>query len=311
GNYRRLIRKYNYDLIFIETFDDALFLSLIPESEYKTIIVRIHSTSETEYTYFFPGKKYKLNRFLQRKIIAPKIKNICSTSAFHNGFIKKNMFYDNLYDICQKNFFVLPNTMPDVKNFFCKDKNNEEKVKLFSLGRLNREGMCQKGQHDLIMAISLLGKSFSDIASCTIVGDGEYYEYLESLIYKLGLSECIKLIRKMSHDEIISHLSLSDIVVLPSRFEGMSMFALEALYTQNLCLFSNTGGLSDMIVNEDYSYPPQDIDALAKAIDRAIHLNKSDLYNEKMNSYEKALSFSYENVKNKFDKIFKMVVSGI
>ena len=66
-----------------------------------------------------------------------------------------------------------------------------------------------------------------------------------------------------------------------------------------------------MIVNEDYSYPPQDIDALAKAIDRAIHLNKSDLYNEKMNSYEKALSFSYENVKNKFDKIFKMVVSGI
>lgn len=306
--YKKMTKACSYDFIFIETFDDALFLSLISEKDYKNILVRVHSTSETEYTYYFPGKKYILNKFLQKKIISKKIKNICSTNSFHNEFMKREMFGSNLYHISKKNFFVIPNTMPGL-SVHCENKN-ENKKKIFFLGRLNNEGFCQKGVGDLLNAILLLGERFYNHASCTIVGDGDYYDYCNNIIKKHRLETCVKLVRQMPHNEIIKELTLSDIVVLPSRFEGMSMFALEALYTQNMCLFSDTGGLSDMIPNREFTYPPQNIEALAAVIDKAVNLNPANLEQEKTRAHQKALTFSNDKIKNKFDKIFKILASN-
>jgi len=190
-------------------------------------------------------------------------------------------------------------------------ENNENKRKILFLGRMNKEGFYQKGPTDLINAIFLLGERFSDNAICTIIGDGEYYDHCNAIVQKYNLSKSILLVRKMPHDELIMNLSLSDIVVLPSRFEGMSMFALEALYTQNVCLFSDTGGLVDMIPNRDFTYPPQNIEALAEVIDKAVHLNIKELEHEKMKAYQKALTFSNEEIKHKFDKVYKILAKEL
>ncbi|EGT2785725.1 Glycogen synthase [Salmonella enterica subsp. enterica serovar Carmel] len=307
-NYKRLARQNNYNLIFIETFDEALFLSLIPAADYSKIIVRIHSTSETEYTYYFPGKKNCLNKFLQQRIIASKVINICSTNSYHNEFMKRKMFAGNIFKICQKNFFTIPNTMelpslPETVNEL------NQKIKIVSLGRLNKEGFYQKGIGDLINAIFLLGDNFTNFAECTIIGDGEYFEYCEKIILNFGLETSVKMLRKVEHSELIETLTNSDVVVLPSRFEGMSMFALEALYTKNICLFSDTGGLVDMIPNRQFTYAPQNIEALADVIQKIVKLTPKEIEIEKLRSFNKALEFSQQNIKTKFDKIYKILAS--
>ncbi|EHW9405167.1 TPA: glycosyltransferase family 4 protein [Salmonella enterica] len=307
-NYKRLVKQNNYNLIFIETFDDALFLSLIPAVNYDKIIIRIHSTSETEYTYYFPGKKNFLNKILQKYIIGPKVINICSTNSYHNEFMKKKMFSGNLFKICQKNFFTIPNTMelpslPETVNEF------NQKIKVVSLGRLNKEGYYQKGIGDLINAIFLLGDNFTNFAECTIIGDGEYFDYCEKMIFKFGLDTSVKILRKVEHSELVHTLTNADVVVLPSRFEGMSMFALEALYTRNICLFSDTGGLVDMIPNRQFTYAPQNIEALANVIQNIIKLSSKEIETEKSRAFNKALEFSQKSIKAKFDKIYKILAS--
>ncbi|EAY5854386.1 glycosyltransferase family 4 protein, partial [Salmonella enterica] len=217
--------------------------------------------------------------------------------------MKRKMFAGNIFKICQKNFFTIPNTMelpslPETVNEL------NQKIKIVSLGRLNKEGFYQKGIGDLINAIFLLGDNFTNFAECTIIGDGEYFEHCEKIILKFGLETSVKMLRKVKHSELIETLTNSDVVVLPSRFEGMSMFALEALYTRNICLFSDTGGLIDMIPNRQFTYAPQNIEALADVIQKIVKLTPKEIEIEKLRSFNKALEFSQQNIKTKFDKIY-------
>lgn len=61
-----------YNLLFIETFDQSIFINSLDSSIYEKVIVRIHSTNETEYTIFDQSIDYKIRKFIIQKFLSKK-----------------------------------------------------------------------------------------------------------------------------------------------------------------------------------------------------------------------------------------------
>jgi glycosyltransferase involved in cell wall biosynthesis len=298
-------KNESFELLIIETFDRSLFISFLDSFIYEKMAVRVHATNETEYTFFSNKFEYLLRRFLIKNLIAKRIRWILATSSFHLDFVKKNYFGGNLIDIGDRSFFVLPNT---VKTAIPNDFSVKDKVKIFSLGRMDYLGNNQKGFIDFIYALKFLPKNLLDKFEIKIVGKGDMRKDLVKLCESI---ENITFIQEMTHKEVIDTLKSSDVVVLPSRYEGLSMFALEGLATGNACLFSRTGGLIDMVDGNGILFEPQNIESIALTLTDLANLDSESLIEMKKKSIDICEEkFSSKVVAEKFQIIFDLIVSG-
>lgn len=295
----------NYDLLIVETFDQAIFINSLDDFIYEKMAVRIHSTNETEYTLFSNRLDYKLRKYLIKNKISKKVKWILSTNSFHIEFAKKYYFDDNLINIGDKSFFVLPNA---VNSFVPDDFSVSEKVKIFNLGRMDYLGNNQKGFSDFIYALKLLPKGVLDKFEIKIVGKGDMRSSLINLCKNI---DNVTFIEEMPHKEVINALKSSDVIILPSRYEGLSMFALEGLATGNACLFSRTGGLIDMVDDNGILFEPQNIESIASALTDLANLDANSLIRMKKKSIDICEKrFSSKVVAEKFRTIFDVIVTG-
>ncbi|MBD3843209.1 MAG: glycosyltransferase family 4 protein [Campylobacterales bacterium] len=295
----------NYDLLIVETFDQAIFINSLDDFIYEKMAVRIHSTNETEYTLFSNRLDYKLRKYLIKNKISKKVKWILSTNSFHIEFAKKYYFDDNLINIGDKSFFVLPNA---VNSFVPDDFSVSEKVKIFNLGRMDYLGNNQKGFSDFIYALKLLPKGVLDKFEIKIVGKGDMRSSLINLCKNI---DNVTFIEEMPHKEVINELKSSDVIILPSRYEGLSMFALEGLATGNACLFSRTGGLIDMVDGNGILFEPQNIESIASALTDLANLDANSLIKMKKKSIDICEKrFSSKVVAEKFRTIFDVIVTG-
>ena len=295
----------NYDLLIVETFDNPFFINSLDDFIFEKMAVRIHSTNETEYTIFSDRFNYKFGKYLIKYHVSKKIKWILSTSSFHIDFAKKYYFDDNLINIGDKSFFVLPNS---VNTFAPDDFSVSEKVKIFNLGRMDYLGNNQKGFSDFIYALKLLPKGVLDKFEIKIVGKGDMRSSLINLCKNI---DNVTFIEEMPHKEVISALKSSDVIILPSRYEGLSMFALEGLATGNACLFSRTGGLIDMVDDNGILFEPQNIESIASALTDLANLDANSLIEMKKKSIDICEKrFSSKVVAEKFRTIFEVIVKG-
>jgi len=301
----QLFKNEKYDLLFVETFDQSIFLNFLDNELYNKTVVRIHSTNETEYTIFSTGISFWIRKYIITNKLLKKIKWILSTNSFHIEFAKRFYFKENVIDIANTTFFVLPNTINLIAP---KEFLPSSKLKFFLLGRMDYLGNNQKGFTDFIYALKLLETQVLDKLDITIVGKGNMRESLIGLCEELNN---INFIEELPHDDIVKKLQDSDVVVLPSRYEGLSMFALEALATGNVCLFSNTGGLIDMVDGNGLLFEPQNIESLMNAIKDITTREDTEIIEMKKKSLEICKTkFSSDAVALKFSTIFKLITEG-
>ena len=81
----------------------------------------------------------------------------------------------------------------------------------------------------------------------------------------------------MSHEETISQLSNSDLLLLPSIEEGISNAVLEAMILGVPVISTNCGGMVEVITNNKNGFivPVRDPDSIAETIQNFINLNKT------------------------------------
>lgn len=301
-----LMSENTFDMLFVETFDQPFLLSNIKKEHFSKIVIRVHSTSETEYTFFIPKLVYKIKKYLIRNHVNKKVKWIASTNSFHIEFVKKYYFSDNVIDIGTKSFSIIPNTIfPDPLYLARPENEAKDKIKAVLLGRMEREGYIQKGFEDVFIALNLIEPSLLERLDLLVIGQGEYKRYLTHLAQPLN---CVTFIDSMNHDDLILLLQSADLVILPSRFEGLSMFALEGLATGNVCLFSKTGGLIDLIDENGYFTSVQDVYSISNMLSKILNTELKDLELMKLRSktiYSE--KFSNENVANSFTKLLNVI----
>lgn len=130
-------------------------------------------------------------------------------------------------------------------------------------GRLVHE----KGHADFLQALARL-RAEGRRLSVTLAGHGPLCASLEQQIGQQGLDDCVAITGALPHAQLLDLVQAADLVVVPSRFEGFGLTALEAMALGRPVLATTAGGLPEVIEHgaSGWLVAPQDPALLAQAI---------------------------------------------
>uniref|UniRef100_Q01WZ9 Glycosyl transferase, group 1 n=1 Tax=Solibacter usitatus (strain Ellin6076) TaxID=234267 RepID=Q01WZ9_SOLUE len=139
---------------------------------------------------------------------------------------------------------------------------NDDLVAL-SMARLASD----KGLEHLIEAAAIMPQKPRRI-QVVIAGDGPEREHLEQVATRLGVNERVKFLG--FREDVPDLLAASDMVVLPSLREGLSIAMLEAMAAGKPIVATNIGSQKEVAAHADIArlVPPADARALSDAIQR-------------------------------------------
>lgn len=145
--------------------------------------------------------------------------------------------------------------------------------RLITVGRLTR----QKGLDLLLTAFSQLGATGREFMM-SIVGDGPEMASLVDQCRRLSLETRVKFEGPLTHEAIRDRLAQADVFLLPSRYEGMSNAALEAMEAGLPVMLTRCGGIDTYITDEcgwvlDVDSPAM----LVATLKRILDASESDL----------------------------------
>jgi glycogen synthase len=121
-----------------------------------------------------------------------------------------------------------------------------EKVVLF-IGRLTEV----KGIKNLVMGFPEVLKEYPS-TRLVILGKGEQYEELVTLIKRLGIDDKVKIRSEfVSEEERIAHYSMADLCVFPSTSEPFGIVSLEAMCMKKPIVVGASGisGFKEQVIN--------------------------------------------------------------
>jgi glycosyltransferase involved in cell wall biosynthesis len=143
---------------------------------------------------------------------------------------------------------------------------DQEHALLLYLGRLHRE----KGPDRLIEALAALRRTIPDGWTAILLGEGEERPAIERQLKSLDLDGRVLL--PGSRRRVAPWIDACDLLVLPSREEGMPLAALEAMMQGRAVVATRVGGTPEVVVEgvTGLLVPPEDPAALAAALGRLI-----------------------------------------
>ncbi|MDA8387626.1 MAG: glycosyltransferase [Nitrospiraceae bacterium] len=121
---------------------------------------------------------------------------------------------------------------------------NKENYLAALIGRI---AFSQKGQDFLIDAVSEFRDSLEDIGFL-IIGEGPDKQSLEKMIAARGLAGHVRIIPWQ--DDLSEIYSAVDMLVIPSRFEGMPLVMTEAMYYRLPVIASDVDGMAELLPRE-------------------------------------------------------------
>lgn len=131
---------------------------------------------------------------------------------------------------------------------------------------------CCVARHDPAKGIDVLLHAFSRVhrelpgAGLTLVGSGFGLESNRRLAAELGLADSVHFAGFVP--DATPYLRRADVVVLPSRREGLPLVALEALAAERPLVATDVGGTGEVVANGSTGWlvGPEDAEALAGAM---------------------------------------------
>jgi len=192
---------------------------------------------------------------------------IVTVSKFHRNWALK-LGIGN-----EEKILAIPNGIPEErvvpkrsKEEIRKELNLTKEIVILSIGRL----APQKGLEYLIKSIPILFTKIKKSFKVLLVGEGPLENYLKNLVKTLGIEQYVKFVG--FRNDIGNLLSISDIVVLPSLWEGLSIALLEAVAAGKPIITTTIGGNLEVVKNEESALlvPPKSPVSIAEAIIRLI-----------------------------------------
>lgn len=187
-------------------------------------------------------------------------------------------------------------------------KTKEEKlpgreIVFMTTGRLH----WKKGYVSILEALAELKKEgFSFIYK--IAGEGEERERIAFAIHDLGLEKEVRLLGRIPHFEVRSHLETADIYIQYSIQEGFSNGVLEAQAMGKLCVVSDAEGLSENVLHQETGWvvPKNRPDLLAETLKMVLQLPPEEIVKFQNAAGQRVRTyFSLERQREEFEEFFK------
>lgn len=156
----------------------------------------------------------------------------------------------------------------------------------------------QKDQETLIKAM----KELPDAYHLLLVGDGERRNILESLVAELDLSKRVTFLG--IRNDIPNILNESDIIVLSSHWEGLSLSSIEGMASGKPFIASDVDGLNEIVKGHGILFPEGDYRKLANEIK---HLSTDKEYYQEVaqKCRAKALQYDISIMAAKYNDLYK------
>lgn len=159
-----------------------------------------------------------------------------------------------------------------------------------------------KGQEYVIKAISkLIDEGFN--FEYYLVGGGDT-EYLRSIAKKYNVTDRIKFLGLLPHDEVFEYLDNIDIYVQPSRQEGLPRALVEAMSRGCPSMGSTTGGIPELL-DKEFIFQNGSIKEICKLLRK---MDKQNMLEQAKRSFNKAKEYDKDLLNDKrlsFYKQFK------
>jgi L-malate glycosyltransferase len=126
--------------------------------------------------------------------------------------------------------------------------------------------VAHKNPLDLVKALANL----TDLPwTCVMAGDGEQLEATHNLVKHHGLEARIRLPGWVTPEDILKYFATSDMLVLPSRSEGLSVVGVQGLAMGLALVLSEAGGNPELVEPEQNGFlvPAGDVPALTSALE--------------------------------------------
>lgn len=153
---------------------------------------------------------------------------------------------------------VIENKVRDLGVFKEKRELGKKSIdNIFNIAIIGRVSFKQKGHDILIQAISLLNTDRQNNITLHIVGDGDDFAKLQNDIKKY--CPALNVIYYGWCNEPWQKVYFVDLIVIPSRFEGVPLVMLEAMELKIEILASNSDGMQDYLDSEDLFVGVEDL----------------------------------------------------
>lgn len=262
--------------VLLETGEFGLLGSALLRSRVPTM-VRLHAATETEIAFFdgarvdpsaLRSSAYRVYHSAWTRHFLRRVPTVLSTSRFHVDFHRDVVLKGNYVASARRQYFVLPNfadVVPPPRPRAVSPEGQAGQGTVVTLGRLDRQGVEQKGVRDLLQAWALLGRREPGALvhrRLVVIGDGESRLSLVQYADQLGVSGFVTFHARIPHNDVLQLVRNSQGVALLSRYEGMSMFALEAVAEGAPLLATRVGGLPELVVDgtSGWLVEPQDVE---------------------------------------------------
>ena len=110
----------------------------------------------------------------------------------------------------------------------------------------------QKRQDILLEALKLVGNRAN--ITLTMIGSGPRKEFLEDMVYRLGLTTKVEIIPFLPQEQLWRVLGEADLLCHPCEYEGLSKIIVESMMMGLPVLASDVLPLKDYIINEKTGY---------------------------------------------------------
>lgn len=126
----------------------------------------------------------------------------------------------------------------------------------------------RKGIHFLIEAFALAIKNAGAPIELHLIGEGEQKESLTARVKELGIENQVKFFGRVEHRLLPQFYQKAHVFVLPSKNEGMSNAALEALASGLPLVVSRTGGMEELMTDgkNGFFVDPEDAEGFAATL---------------------------------------------
>lgn len=230
--YRKIIKKINPDIIHVHSTFAGFGSRLFKRRKHQKVIYTPHGWAFNQET---SELKKKIYAFIE-KYLAKKTDIITDISKYEmNQAIKRGIDSSKIRLIY--NGISEKPTYKDIPLVY--DKN---KINLLFIGRFDR----QKG---LDYLLEVFDKYSLPSIMLNIIG-----ESVISNTSPTSKNSNVNFIGKVENSSIDSYIKNADVVIIPSRWEGFGLVAIEAMRNKKACIVSNRGALPELVKHLENGY---------------------------------------------------------
>lgn len=290
----KFLKEENYDVVHIHSQNAMWGMSLCAWLARKKSVFTFHNVFPTNwYSYIY----HCILRWSSKKIFKCKFQTISDSVHNHEKKLYGNKTI-KLYNWYGSSRFY-PASESE-KAIVRKELNiSDNTLVIISIGGCSEI----KRHHDVIKALPLIIREIPKVLYLHL-GSGETEQDENKLAEELGITEQVRFCG--NHQDVRKYLIASDVYLMPSRYEGISITTIEAMACNIPAIIYDVPGLRDFNKTGDNSILiPEDYKLLAENV---IYLYKNPEAASIMTKTARNMVNEYYNMEINASKIYELYI---